>query len=101
MDYIENGIKVHVTIHKAELKLAIMKAIAKEGEAHSSQLIKILREPLMTKLEKELGRVEIIFTLTDMLKDGDVVDAGFKIIRQASSLEHGKAAKMYKLKGPE
>lgn len=101
MEYIDNGIKVHVTVYKAELKLAIMKAIAKEGEVHSSQLRRILTHSLMAELEEELGRVEIMFTLTDMLKDGDVIGGGYKIINQASPEKAGKAAKMYKLKGPE
>ena len=101
MEYTDNGIKVHVTVYKAELKLAIMKEIAKEGEVHSSQLRHIVMHSLLAELKEELGRVEILFTLTDMLKDGDVVDAGFKIIYPASPEKAGKAAKMYKLKGPE
>ena len=59
---------------------------------------------LMAELKEKLGRVEILFTLTDMLRDGDVVEAGYKIIEQASPEKAGKAAKMYKLlklKGPE
>lgn len=101
MEYSENGLKVHVTFDKNILKLAIVKTLAEEGEVHSSQLRELLVKPLLVKLEKELGRIEISATMFDLHKDGILSEGEYKIVKQATPEESGRVSKVYRLKGPE